>query len=259
MHDFILCIDIGNTNVVLGLYKGSTQLKTHRLPADTSISAQTYFDTIHAFYSDDVPTLQKVVMSSVVPTLTKIFSDISKDFLGVDIIIVSADTPLGLTYPISDPSHIGPDMIVNAYATVKKYRKNAIIIDMGTATTIQLVTADGYFMGYAILPGIYTSLLAITEKAAKLSDIPLNIDSMDSHLSLAMHTTDALTSGIILSHVFAIAGYIDMIKSDNKHLFDIVVIATGGLTRYIKPYTTAIDIFDGDLLLDGLAMMVLST
>ena len=127
---------------------------------------------------------------------------------------------------------------------------------MGTATTIQLVSAEGFFHGYIILPGMMTALGSLTEKASLLKSLNYSLATPPPIPILATHTTDAITSGAIMSHVFIIEGYIKKIFSDYTHLGDIKVIATGGLSSLVIQHTSMIDIFDEHLLLEGLARTI---
>ena len=154
---------------------------------------------------------------------------------------------------MENPDFIGADLIVDAFIAKEKYKTNCIICDFGTATTIQLVGADGYFYGTVIAPGIKTSADSLFLKTAQLSKIELQTPKS----ILGTNTKDSLLSGIIYGSIFMIDGIIRQIKKEFNNLENIKVIATGGLAHLVSEDSEEIEIIDENLTLDGLNLICL--
>ncbi len=247
----IFVLDIGNTNIVAGVYEKDLLKCTIRISSDLNKTADEYFvliDCICKKYEIDLNKICKVMISSVVPSLTRCFEHLTQRFLNCPISVINGLSPLGLTYEVENPSYIGADLIVNAYSAWKKYNESCIICDMGTATTIQLVDANGHFHGTSILPGVVTGANHLFEKTALLSNIQIE----KPQVLLGTNTKDALLSGIVYGHAFLIDRFITEIKSKYKHLGNIKSIATGGISSLISEQCHHIDVIDKTLTLDGL-------
>ena len=177
MEDKNFVIDIGNTNIVLGIYIGQDSEYFWRLKTDGNQTEDEYFSVINSLFADvslSVNEIKNIAISSVVPTLTQIFSVmVKKYFPESSTKIVDVKLDLGLSFAVENPNFIGADLIVNAFAAKEKYQTNCIICDFGTATTVQLVGADGYFYGTAIIPGVKTSAKNLFQSASQLSEIKL--------------------------------------------------------------------------------------
>ncbi len=251
MKKFNLVIDIGNTHTVFGIYENFTLIHSWRLRTDQLRTEDEYFSILKTLaVSDniDLNSISACSLSSVVPNLTRSFTHLVKKYFKTDLIIANGFLDLGLKYPVENPGFIGADLVVNAFAAKEKYKKNCIICDFGTATTIQLVGKDGYFYGTIISPGVYTSATKLFEKASLLSNIEL---SSPQNL-LGTNTKDALLSGIVKGNALMIDGFIREIKEKYAECEDIVSIATGGLSKLIGESSQEIDIVDPTLTLDGL-------
>jgi len=250
----ILVFDIGNTNIVGGVFEGENLKCTLRISSDSQKTADEYFAVINSICAHNkinLDTIEKVILSSVVPSLTRCFEHLFQRYFSCKSIIINGYTKLGLTYSVSDPGFIGADLIVNAFSAWKKYQSPCIICDMGTATTIQLVDQKGHFYGTSILPGVVTGAFNLFEKAALLSNIQLE----KPQFLLGTTTKDALLSGIILGHAYLIDRFISEIKNQYSQLGDIKSIATGGISSLICENTKNIDIIDKTLTLDGLYLI----
>lgn len=250
----ILVFDIGNTNIVGGVYEVGVLKCTIRISSDTKKTADEYFAIIETICSKNninLDQINKIVLSSVVPSLTRSFEHLIQRYFPCPCVIVNGYTKLGLTYNLSDPGFIGADLIVNAFSAWKKYQCPCVICDMGTATTIQLIDEHGHFYGTSILPGVVTGAYNLFEKAALLSNIQLE---KPEHL-LGTTTRDALLSGIILGHAFLIDRFVKEIKHKYPELKGIKTIATGGISTLISESTKEVDIIDKNLILDGLYLI----
>ncbi len=248
--ELMLVVDIGNTNIVCGIYIGKTMAWHARLQSSSKRTADEYYSLLASLWNNhyDVSRIEYVTMASVVPELTRIWQHLFQKYLHAQVMEINGYSPLGLTFRTTDPGFIGADLIINAFSAVHKYRTNCIVCDLGTATTIQLVTASGEFYGTIIAPGLRTSASFLFEKAALLSEIELTIPGF----LLGTNTRDALLSGIVSGHAHMIQTFIINIRNEHPELAPITAIATGGITDLIKPLTPALDIVDKTLTLDGL-------
>jgi len=172
----LLVIDIGNTNVVWGIFEGSTLLAHWRLATDPKTTADEYGVLCLNLLARSGRTPQQVtdaIISSVVPALTGTFDAMIETYFHRTPLVVSSDMDVGLTLKYANPKEIGSDRIVNAAAAYHKYKTDLIIVDFGTATTFCAVTATGDYLGGVIAPGVGISAEALFARAAKLSKVEL--------------------------------------------------------------------------------------
>ncbi len=254
MEKYNQVLDIGNTHIVMGIYSENGLIRSWRLTTDKSKTEDEYFSVIKPLLSENSINIKNIVsiaISSVVPNLTRVFEHLIQKYFFCSPIIVNSGCGLGLKFPMKDPGFIGADLVVNAFAAKEKYKTNCIIFDFGTATTIQLVGADGFFYGTIIYPGVITSAKNLFETTSQLSNIkfqkPENI--------LGTTTRDALLSGIITGNTFMLDGFIGSIRKEYKHLGKIKVIATGGIADLVCENSKEVDIIDKHLTLDGLNLI----
>jgi len=250
MNKNILVIDIGNTNVVCGIYHDLVLVNTWRMASLKIRTSDEYYVLIKNLTADFE--IDYIAVSSVVPAIGKTIEHMIQKYFKAPYLFVDGNTELGLKYLVQDPSFIGSDLIVNAYSAWKKYQTNCIVCDFGTATTIQLVGVDGCFHGTIIMPGMLTGADSLFEKAALLS----NIQFESPTVLLGTNTRDALLSGIIKGHAYSIDGFIKELKTDFNHLENIRIIATGGISNLIAEHSEHIEIIDKTLTLDGLSLII---
>ena len=251
MKNINMVVDIGNTNIVIGFYSNTEYQYSWRINTDQAKTEDEYFIIIKQLANEQnliLSQIEKVAISSVVPKITRTFSQLITKYLKCDIEIVNANYELELKFPMEDPSFIGSDLIVNAFSAITKYKTNCIICDFGTATTIQLVGGDGFFFGTIIAPGVITSAKNLFDSTALLANVQLE---KPEHL-LGINTTDALLSGIVTGNSLMLDGFIKAIKNEYKHLGSFKTIATGGIAELICKDSKEIDIIDVNLTLDGL-------
>jgi len=246
-----LLIDVGNTHTVVGLFTESAIERVWRLQTDSSRTVDEYWSLLNSLSSSegyDLKEIKIVVLSCVVPYLKGVYRELTDKYIGCEFINVTCKLDLGLTYPTDDPSYIGADLLVDAYAAFTKYRSNCIICDLGSATTIQLVGADGKFYGTVISPGLMTSADSLIKKAAQLTGIELS----DEMPLLGKNTREAMLSGILRGHALMIDGFISQIREEFSTLNPIKVVATGGIAKLVSRFTRFIDVVDETLTLEGL-------
>ncbi len=244
-----LVIDIGNTNIACGIYQGDSMTWFARFFSSRNRTADEYYSLLRPLLGENRPeTIQLVAMASVVPELTRIWQHLLQKYFEAEILEINACSELGLSCRVADPACIGADLIANAFGAWLKYRRNCIVVDLGTATTIQFITAQGGFEGVAIAPGLKTSADHLFEQAALLPQIEL----IPPQTLLGTNTRDALLSGIIQGHAFMLEAYIQRVKLHYFDKPDIYTVLTGGIAELVKPLIPSIDTVDKTLTLDGI-------
>lgn len=247
-----LVVDVGNTNIVCGVYSSDKLIWYARFRTDSRRTADEYFALLSSLRDKtwDIDKIDKVVIASVVPDLTRMWQHLLRKFFSQEALILNANSSLGLSYLVEDPGFIGADLIANAFAAWKKYQSNAVIIDFGTATTIQMVTVEGKFLGAIIAPGMKAAASELFTKAALLSEIELTTPPV----LLGTNTKDAMLSGIVKGHALMIESFIDALKLEYPDFSDCKVIATGGISELLAPYIPSITSIDSTLTIDGINM-----
>lgn len=245
----LLAVDIGNTNISCGLYLDGEMAWFGRLFTSTQRTADEYFGLLSPLL-ERLPGMEisHIVFASVVPELTRIWQQLFKKYIPVPVTQINALSKLGLGFHVADPSFIGADLIANAFGAWKKYKTNCIIIDLGTATKIQLVSETGQFEGAVIAPGLKTSAEQLTSKAAQLSQIEIAAPSA----LLGTNTKDAMLSGIVQGHAFMLEAFIRKVKEQYCAGKNVVTVITGGISELLVPLMPSVDILDKSLTLDGL-------
>jgi len=248
----LLAIDIGNTNVVWGIFEGSTLRAHWRLATDPKTTADEYGILFLNLLTRNgiVPEqIAGAIVSSVVPALTGTFESMVEIYFHRIPLIVSADIDMGLTLKYMNQKEIGSDRIVNAAAAYHKYRRDLIIVDFGTATTFCVVTQAGEYLGGVIAPGLGISAEALFARAAKLSKVEL----ARPKTVIGTDTAGSIQAGLI----FGYAGLVDALvrRMEQELGRTSYVIATGGLATVIAPETTSIQKIEPLLTLEGLELL----
>ena len=255
----LLAIDVGNTNVVFGVYNGNKLEESWRLATDNKRSADEYGTIMdmmmknHGISHDDI---DDIIISSVVPSLLFTLEHMCLKYYGKNPIVVETGIKTGLKIKYDDPRQVGADRIVNSVAAHTRYGGNLIIVDFGTATTFCCVSADGSFMGGAIAPGIKTQAAALFEHTSKLPNVDLELPGK----FICKNTTEGMQSGLIYGHMGFTEHMITGMKEEMASELgcrpeDIKVIATGGMARMVESGVSCIDYIDRRLTLDGLQML----
>jgi len=236
----LLAIDIGNTDAVVGLFRGRKLAFEGRCETGKIIS---YLKK----RKRSLKGVESIIVSSVVPSLnTTLRSFIKKDLKNVRPLFVTHKIKLPISFQVKHPSEVGADRIVNNAAAYLKYKRSLLVVDFGTATTIDYIDKKGAYTGGVIIPGFHTAALALFSRAAKLHRMlykkPRRI--------LGRDTDEQLQSGILTSHAAMIDGMIDKIFKEVGHRPKVVV--TGGLSRLIIPLSKHLNTQDAQLTLRGL-------
>ncbi len=249
----LLAIDIGNTNVHLGLWQSNTWALSWRARTVADKMPDEYAVLVRNFLnSADVGwrAVTGVIISSVVPPLTLAFSQMVRRYGEMEPLVVTATTNTGVKIDIDQPEQAGADRIVNSAAVVHLYGGPAIVIDFGTATTFDVISAEGAYIGGAIAPGINVAHDALVSRAARLH----KVDLQPPPSPIGGNTIHAMQSGIFWGYISLVEGLVARLKTavDDEA---VKVIATGGLAALFDQYTDAIDIIAPELTLDGLRVI----
>jgi type III pantothenate kinase len=256
MIAMLLAIDIGNTNIHLGLWQGeswrlSWRARTveNKMPDEYAVLVRNFFDTADV----GLGAISGVIISSVVPPLTLAFTELSRRYLNHDPLVVTNKTYTGITVAIDQPEQAGADRIVNSAAVHALYQTAAIVVDFGTATTFDVVSSRGEYLGGAIAPGITVAHDALVSRAAKLH----KVDLVPPPDAIGKSTIHAMQSGIFWGYVGLVEGLVTRIKKSLAALdeTDVKVIGTGGLAVIFNEHTHVIDIIAPELTLDGLRVI----
>lgn len=254
----ILAIDMGNTNIVIGCVDDNGILFEERLSTDLSKTELEYaigFKTVLEIYKVEPQDIKGAIISSVVPQLVNIIKSAVEKTIGITPLIVGPGIKTGLNILMDQPRQVGSDQIVDAVAALNVYGAPAIIIDMGTATTISVVDEKGEYIGGAILPGIRVSMDSLVSRTAQLPRISLDTPKG----VMGKNTVDCMKSGAIYGNASCIDGMIDRIIEANgfgengKKLP--AIVATGGLVGDIIPHCKHNICMDQGLLLKGLRII----
>ncbi len=251
-NGMLLAIDVGNTNVVIGIFGGRELLASWRLEADRDKTPDEWWALLHTLAVADAIDLHETtsaILSSVVPRLTSAFEEMIQHRFHLEPVIVGADTDLGISIRAESPAEVGPDRLVNAVAAHALYPGPAVVVDFGTATTFDVVTAEGDYLGGAIAPGVTVALEALTGRAARLIAVDLTVPDR----AIGRNTTQSIQSGTMLGYIGLIEGLIARISRELGATP--TVIATGGLGGIFTGQTPAIQAYEPDLTLIGLRLI----
>ncbi len=247
----ILAIDIGNTNIVIGCIDRDTIYFVERMSTDqgkTDLEYAIGFKTVLELYQIDPGQIKGSMVSSVVPPINNTIQRAIRKILGIDAVFVGPGVKTGLNIAIDHPGLLGSDLVVNAVAAIQDYptEGSLIVIDMGTATTLSVIDRKKNYIGGAIIPGIRVALDALVGRTAQLRRISLEAPRK----TIGRNTVDCMKSGVILGNASMIDGMIDRIEAELGE--KAVLIATGGLARFITEHCLHEIIVDDALLLKGL-------
>jgi type III pantothenate kinase len=248
----LLAVDIGNTNIVWGVYDGTSLVGHWRLATDPKKTADEYgilFTNLLGAAGFPSRRMAGAIVSSVVPALTATFEELIDSYFHQRPMIVSAETDTGLTLRYANPKEIGSDRLVNAAAAFHKYRRDLIVVDFGTATTFCVITKEGEYLGGVIAPGLGISAEALFARAAKLSKVEL----VRPKTVVGTDTASSIQAGLL----FGYAGLVDAVvrRIEQELGRATLVIATGGLSAVVAPETTSIQKVEPLLTLEGLELL----
>jgi type III pantothenate kinase len=248
----ILTIDVGNTNLTLGLYNGNNLGRHFRLATDHARMPDEYglqFLGLLQNAGRAVTDLTGVVLASVVPNLTGRVVQACREYLKQEPLVVDTGVKTGIRIRYEDPKAVGADRVADAVAVINLYGGPACVIDFGTATTFNAVTKEGDYLGGAITAGVNLAAEALFTHAAKLQ----RIDLQRPPSVIGRNTVHAMQSGLLFGYVSMVEGMVARFRSELGS--DMKVIATGGLAEVISKETDVIDVISPWLTLDGLRII----
>jgi len=248
----LLAIDIGNTNVVAGVFNAKELVADWRVRANMDITPDEYTVTFRDLFGLgglDFSAVTNVIISSVVPPFLPVMTEMSRKYFGIEATIVTHSLKSGVTLRYDNPKEIGADRIVNAAAAFRFYGGPVIIVDFGTATTFCAVTKNGEYLGGAIAPGVRISAEALFQRASKLPRVEL----VKPTGVIGADTTSAMQAGIIFGYAGLVDGIVERMKKELSP--DAKIVATGGLAELVSPETRSIREIRPHLTLEGLRLL----
>jgi type III pantothenate kinase len=248
----LLAIDIGNTNVVVGVFEGDGILTSWRLATERTRMTDEWWAILATLATSDnvdLLALDGIIFSSVVPRLTPVFMELSRERLQLEPVVVNSRLDFGISVLIDNPSEVGADRLANTVAAFVQHGGPAVVVDFGTGTNFDVVSERGDYIGGAIAPGLTLALEALTSRAARLSAVELAVPER----AIGRDTFSSVQSGTVLGYIGLIEGL--LVRIEHELGAKPFVIATGGLGGVIAPHTSAIDTYEPDLTLHGLRII----
>ena len=248
----LLAIDIGNTNVVLGVFDKEKLVENWRVGTNTQITPDEYaliFKDLFGFVGLEFKQITGVIISTVVPPLLPVMTEMSHKYFRLEPMVVTHEIKTGIKMRYDNPKEVGADRIVNAAAAYKLYGGPIIIVDFGTATTFCAVTKSGEYLGGAIAPGVKISAEALFQRASKLPRVEL----AKPPKVIGADTISSMQSGIIYGYAGLVDGIVERMKKELS--MEAKVVATGGLAELVSPETKTIQEIKPHLTLEGLRLV----
>ncbi len=249
----LLAVDIGNTNITIGLYSEDklifvSRLATERLHMPDQYAAE--LSAIFSLHSINTSDFEGAIICSVVPELTNVIKEAVGFITGHTPLIIGPGVKTGLNIKIDNPAQLGADLVAGAVGAIEKYPLPCLVLDMGTATKISIIDSKGNYRGCTISPGVKLSLNALSSGASQLSAISL--DAPPS--AIGTNTVTSMQAGIVLGNAAMIEGLCGRIE-DSLGEKSASIVATGGIAADIIRYCNMDITYDPDLILDGLRVI----
>jgi type III pantothenate kinase len=248
----LLAIDVGNTNIVYGLFDGAKLLHQFRVETSRGRTADEYAVILRQLLAmhDVKPTEVKgAIVASVVPALTEPMLELVRRAFDHEALVVGPGIRTGMAILYENPREVGADRIVNGVAAYERFHSGLLVVDFGTATTFDCVSPKGEYLGGVIAPGIQISADALFARAAKLP----RVEIAKPPRVVGRNTQHSMQSGIVYGYVGLVDGLVDRLVEELG--FPCAIVATGGLARLIAPLSRTIKEVDEDLTLTGLRIL----
>lgn len=251
----LLVIDVGNTNIVLGIFKGKKLVYDWRISTDREKTADEYGLMLMQIMDSQnikIDNINDIIISSVVPNIMDIFPEICEKYFNIKPIIIGPGVKTGMNILYDNPKEVGADRIVNGVAAFEKYGGPLIAVDLGTAITFDVINQKGDYLGGAICPGVKISADALFQRASKLPKVEI----LKPEKIIGKNTVNSMQAGLFYGYVGMIDYIIEnIIKEMNFSVEDVKVIATGGYSRLFLNESKYIQKIDQMLTLDGLRII----
>jgi type III pantothenate kinase len=245
----ILAVDVGNTQTAVGLFEGD-ELDGHwRVHTDASLTSDELSVKLGGLLSlvgESWDSVEQMIVSSVVPTLSDAYEALAEELTGQPPMIVGPGLKTGMAIRYDNPHEVGADRIVNGVAAFETYGGPVVVVDFGTATTIDVIDGEGAYLGGAIAPGVETSAEALFAKAARLSKVDLE----PPERVIGTNTRESVQSGLLLGEAAMVDGLVRKVWDELG--IETQVVATGGLAERMAPLCETVSEADPDLTLKGL-------
>lgn len=249
----LLVIDVGNTNIVMGVYDGDRLINHWRVRTERNMTEDEFHLLATGLFERagiETNAIRKTIISSVVPPMVNILDAFCNRYLHHAPVWVDARTFTGMPILYKNPAEVGADRIVNAVAAYERYRCALIVIDFGTATTFDVISAQGEYLGGAISPGIMIAAEALFQKASKLPRVEL---LRPPERAIGTDTAASMQSGILYGYAGLVDGMVGRIQSELGR--NAKVIATGGLAPLMAGIAHSIEFVQPDITLEGLKLI----
>ena len=243
----LLAVDVGNTQTVFGLYEGDQLGERWRIATEAQRTGDELGSLLGDFF--DFEALEGICLSSTVPRLIREYEHLAERWAHSPLLVIGPGVRTGIQIHYDDPREVGPDRIMNAVAAKERYGAPAIVVDFGTSTNFDVVSADGDYVGGVLAPGVEVSMDALFERAARL----VKVDYVEPPQVIGKTTAQALQSGLLYGFAGQVDGIVDAIRRELGD--DAPAIATGGLADLIAPHARTISKVDPFLTLDGLRIV----
>lgn len=250
----LLVIDVGNTQIVLGLFEGERLVRDWRVRTDHERTTDEWgllLKNLFELDGIDMDAVTAVALSSVVPPAIHALRRASTRYFGVEPLVVGPGIKTGLSIRYENPREVGADRVVNAVAAFARVNGPCIVVDFGTATTFDCIAGDGGYLGGAIAPGIGISLEALVTRAAKLPKVEI----ARPRAALGRNTEESMRSGVLYGYVALVDGLVERLIAEMDEELPVAVIATGGLAGVIAAESRTIQTVDGNLTIEGLRLI----
>ncbi len=244
----LLAVDAGNTQTVLGLYDGDRLVEHYRIGTNPAHTADELAVTLRALV--DLSSLDGMVLCASVPQLVTEYEAFAERWAKVELLVLGPGVSTGVPIRYDDPREVGPDRIANAVAARELYGTPCVVVDFGTSTNFDVISAAGEFAGGVLAPGIEISMDALFARAARLPKVPF----VAPERVISQTTTQALQSGLVYGFAGQVDAIVDRIREE-LGAPDAPVVATGGLAELITPHSRTISKVDEFLTLAGLRIV----
>jgi type III pantothenate kinase len=249
----LLAIDVGNTNIVYGLFRGTELLQQFRVETSRNRTADEYAVVLRQLLEmrGVAPAaITGAIVASVVPAVTEPMIELVRRAFGIDAVVVGPGIKTSMPILYENPREVGADRIVNAVAAYERFHSGLIVVDFGTATTFDCVSPRGEYLGGVIAPGLQISADALFSRAAKLPRVEIARPAK----VVGRTTQQSMQSGLVYGYVGLVDGLVDRLIEELAFT-TCPVIATGGLARLVAPISRTIQHVDDDLTLTGLRLL----
>ena len=248
----LLAVDVGNTQTVIGLFNGDELVGHWRMSTDASLTADELRLKVSGLLVMDAhrwDDIRAVVLASVVPRLTLAWEELSRAANGRDPMVVGPGLKTSMPIRYDNPQEVGADRVVNGIAAYQRFGEAVLVVDFGTATTIDVISEDGAYLGGAIAPGVETSAEALFSKAARLSKVDLEAPDR----VIGTNTRASVQAGLLLGEAAMVDGLVRRVWAELGR--EAPVVATGGLAPSMAPLCDTVGHVDVDLTLEGLRLI----